>query len=693
MRATNVKSTAQLDLFYAKVVDEFSGGGGASSGMEMALGRPVDAAVNHDPAAIRMHKTNHPHTLHYQESVWAVDPKEVAGGHPIGLAWFSPTCTHFSRAKGLPLVDRHIRGLAWVILRWADDVRPWCIMMENVPEFVTWGPLMPDPKGRGMVPDPAHKGETFHAFIQMLTTGCKVRNDAFMEACEELQIDPFGPKAKRLLDGMGYDVEFREMMAADYGAATSRKRFFLIARSDGKPIVWPEPTHAPRDSKAVKEGKKLPYKSAAEIIDWTIPCPSIFDDKETIMQKYGKRTQRPLRPNTMRRIARGLDKFVLKSANPFIIPRGYGEREGQLPRVHDINDPVPTIVATNKHAVVVPNLVNICHAGAFRGQSVETPLPTLLGKNSHGLVESQLIPWSCTNTSNSTGEACDKPLNTVRTGGGGGQMLMQAQVAPWAFPNTTGAVGAPADQPVHTITSVGNQVLAAAHMIQYHTEQPGENVRGQSVHDPVATIDTSNRHGLVAVSLNQYFKSDPHGADVQKPLGTILSHDHHSLQASYLSKYYGGVVGAKVEDPLPTITAIDHNAMVTVHIEKMPETMNRENLGHWPEVRELLNEFCGYTLADNDILLLKINGQDYYIEDIGLRMLTPRELYNAMGFPADYIIDRDYKGNAYKPADQIARCGNAVPPPFATALVKANFPEWCTRSVTTMRELEEQIAV
>lgn len=646
------KVTPQMDLFYEKIVDNFAGSGGASVGIEMATGRPVDAAINHDPDAILLHKTNHPHTVHYQEDVFAIDPYEVAGGHPIGLAWFSPTCTHFSKAKGSPLVDRHIRGLAWVTLRWAMTVRPRGIMLENVEEFQTWGPLMPNPKGEGFVPDPDRAGETFQAFIQMLTTGCKEKNDAFYEACEFLQLGPDGENAKRLLDGLGYDLEYRELMAADYGAPTTRKRFFLIARCDGKPIVWPDPTHAPADSEEVKRGEKKPWRSAAEIIDWSKPIPSIFDSKEEIKSKYGLRVQRPLRPNTMRRVARGVDKFTIKAAKPFIIPRGYGEREGQRPRVHDINSPLPTVVSTAKHAVVAP----------------------------------EMVPWTVSNTGGSVGAPASEPTHTVRTGGGG-------------------------------------QMLAAAHLAHYHTEQ-SEKVRGQEMDKPLATIDTSNRHALVAASLTQYYGSDAHGANVKQPLNTVTTHDrmalqavsltefygankagasiadplhtvtaqsqHQGIQAAHLAKFYGGVDGAGMDKPLPTVTTIDHNAVVATKVEKVTPGMD---LHHWPEVRALLNEYCGYHLADDEILLLRINGDWYFISDIGLRMLNPAELHAAHAFPPDYIIDHDYKGNTYGASKQVARVGNSVPPPFATALVKANFPEWCKHPVTTMAELEKQVAV
>ena len=266
--------SGRISFFDEIIVDNFAGGGGTSTGIELATGRVVDVAVNHDPAAIRMHRTNHPYTRHYQESVWDIDPRKVCEGHPVGLAWFSPDCKHFSKAKGGKPVEKKIRGLAWVVMRWAGLVRPRVIILENVEEFQTWGPVR-----RGK-PVKSRKGETFRKFVSQLQS-------------------------------LGYAVEWRELVAADYGAPTTRKRFFLIARCDGKPIVWPRPTHAPRDSAAARSGELQPWRSAAEIIDWTLPCPSIFDSREEIRERYGLTAQRPLRPNTLRRAIRCVEKFVI----------------------------------------------------------------------------------------------------------------------------------------------------------------------------------------------------------------------------------------------------------------------------------------------------------------------------------------------------------------------------------------------
>ena len=315
-------SGAQINFLEEIIVDNFAGGGGASTGIELATGRPVTIAINHDPDAILMHKTNHPFTEHYQASVWDVDPREVSKGRPVGLAWFSPDCKHFSKAKGGKPVDKNIRGLAWIVLRWAGTVRPRVIILENVEEFQTWGPVR---KGH---PVKSKAGQTFRKWLSQL-------------------------------EALGYAVEWRELVAADYGAPTTRKRFFLVARCDGAPIVWPEPTHAPAGSREVLEGQKKPWRSAAEVIDWSLPCPSIFDTREAIREKYGLSAQRPLRTNTMRRVIRGVDKFAIKAPEPFLV------------------------------------VVN--HAGDFRGQNTADPLQTVTAKHGYGVASPLLAPLTMHN--------------------------------------------------------------------------------------------------------------------------------------------------------------------------------------------------------------------------------------------------------------------------------------------------------
>ena len=631
------------------IVDNFAGGGGASTGIEIATGRLVSLAVNHDPAAILMHRTNHPYTEHFQASVWDIDPKAVCRGRPVGLAWFSPDCKHFSKAKGAALVDRKIRGLAWITLRWAATVRPRVIILENVEEFQTWGPVR---KGK---PVKKLAGTTFRKFI-------------------------------RQLEELGYDVEYRELIAADYGAPTSRKRFYLVARCDGKPIVWPKPTH----SKTGADG--LPkWRSAAEIIDWSLPCPSVFASKAEIMERYGLKAVRPLAKNTMRRVIRGVDKFTIRSGKPFIVPTGYGERKGQAPRVHDMDAPVPTIVGTGKE--------NLCR-----------PL---------------LAPVTVTNTSNSVGGTVGAPVHTVTTAGN--QMLVTPFLA--ECNHSGGGHIAPVTDAHKTITAKHTGGIVAPALIQYHTEQT-EHVRASGLGTPINTVDASNRYGLTCANLVEYYTSG-RPLDVQDPLHTVTSHDREAVVAAHIAKYYGGVVGEKVGEPLPTVTAIDHNAVCAAHVVKfkgdnvgtppseplqtvtasagkeracsggtfavcrahLAKIRSGDDLGHWPEIRALLNEFCGYELAEDEVLLLEIGGALYYIADIGLRMLSPRELYNAMGFPPDYIIDRDYEGHEYKKSAQVARCGNAVCPPVASALVRANLPEWCGVTITTMAQLMDCVAV
>ena len=518
------------------IVDNFAGGGGASTGIEMATGYSVDIAINHDPEAIKMHKANHPNTKHYCENVWAVDPVKACNGHPVALAWFSPDCKHFSKAKGGKPKDKFIRGLAWVACRWAGLVRPRVIMLENVEEFKTWGPL-----GRRHHPIKAKQGETFQKFVQQLTD-------------------------------LGYEVQFRELIAADYGAPTMRKRFFMIARCDGKPIVWPEPTHGPADSEAVKAGLLKPYVGAYTKIDFSRPCPSIFDTSEEIKEKYGIRAVRPLAQKTMDRIARGFIKFVLNNPKPFIIQCNHGGER----RPNDIRDPIPTITGKHGYGIVEPYMVQIGQTGftADRSKDVREPLTTIVSKNEHCLISPTLI--------------------------------------------------------------------------QYHSETAQGEVRGQTIKDPIMTVDGSNRYGLVTSFLSKFYKSGT-GQDLREPLHTITtSAGHFGEVRAFLIKYYGDATGQDIEKPLDTVTTKDRFGLVT------------------------------------------IKGVDYQIVDIGLRMLEPRELYGCQGFPVDYIIDHDYTGKTYPRSEQVRRCGNAVCPPIPAALVRANLSELCVAERMPNMQIEAE---
>lgn len=483
-----------MDYSKEIIVDNFAGGGGASTGIELATGRSVEIAINHDPAAIAMHMVNHPDSEHYCESVWDVNPLEVTRGRPVALCWLSPDCKHFSKAKGGKPKEKSIRGLAWVAVRWAATVKPRVIMLENVEEFKTWGPLLKD----GM-PDPDKKGRTFQAFVNAL---------------------------KR----QGYQVDYRELRACDYGAPTIRKRFFLIARCDGRPIVWPKPTHGDPDSVEVKSGKLMPWRTAAEIIDWSLPCPSIFDRKK------------PLAENTLRRIARGIKKFVLENPHPFIAP---------------VNS-VPFITK-------------------FR-----------TGATGHSIVE---------------------PLHTITSGAG-------------------------SKRPAGAAHAMG---LVTAFLAQYHSETASHEARGQTLDRPILTLDTSNRYALVTSNLVK-MRGTNIGQPVTGPLQTITAGGNHFGEVrAFLMAYYGTGVGQAVDEPLHTVVTKDRFGLVTVH------------------------------------------GQDYQIVDIGMRMLEPHELFEAQGFPSNYVIDRDVNGKAYPKSAQVARCGNSVPPPFAEALVRSNLPEHCVR--------------
>ena len=476
------------------IVDNFAGGGGASTGIEMATGISVDIAINHDPEAIKMHKANHPSTKHYCENVWAVDPVKACGGHPVALAWFSPDCKHFSKAKGGKPKDKNIRGLAWVACRWAGLVRPDVIMLENVEEFKTWGPL-----GRRHHPIKAKQGQTFQKFVHQL-------------------------------ENLGYKVEFRELVAADYGAPTMRKRFFLIARCDGKPIVWPEPTHAPADSEAVKAELLKPYVGAYTQLDFSLPCPSIFDTAEEIKEKYGIRAVRPLAPKTMERIARGLKKFVLDNAEPFIVPVGYGERKGQKPRVHDIKNPLPTIVSSGKHYLCEPYMVQIGQTGftADRSKDVREPLTTIVSKNEHCLIEPKLAPCIMCNNENNTGASIESPLPTITTG--------------------------------------NRNFVVAPTLIQYHSETANGDVRGQRLDEPIMTVDGSNRYGLVTSFLSKFYKSGI-GQDIREPLGTVTANaggGHFGEVRAFLIKYYGQGTGQDIKELLDTVTARNRFGLVTI---------------------------------------------------------------------------------------------------------------------------------
>lgn len=559
-------------------VDNFAGGGGASTGIELAIGRNVDIAINHDPDAIAMHRANHPNTKHYCEDVWEVDPVEACNGKPVTLAWFSPDCKHFSRAKGGKPADKNIRGLAWVAVKWAYLVRPSVIMLENVPEIQTWGPL-----GKDNRPIKERAGETFDGFIKALSTGISTDHPAFPEMCEALSISWESEMAMALVKGLGYDIQFRTLRSCDYGAPTTRQRFYMIARCDGRKIVWPKPTHGQKNSADVKSGKKKPYHTAAECIDWSIPAQSIFE------------RDRPLAENTLRRIARGIRRFVIDNPEPFIVTVNHG-------------------------------------GDNFRGQSINEPLQTVTAKHGYGIVTPTIM---CNNENN---------------------------------------VGARVDSPLPTVTTGNRNFLVAPTLIQYHSETSKEEVRGQEVDQPIMTIDTAPRYALSCAHIMKNYGGGYTGAGskVDVPLDTVTATDHNSLVTAHIMTMRNHMDGQPVDEPLGTITA-----GTTHHLEVQAFLLKYYGNGTANSVNEPLDTVT----ARDRFALVTIHGEEYIITDIRMRMLQPRELFNAQGFPEDYIIDHDADGKVYPKVKQVARCGNAVTPPVPAALVRANLPECCVAEV------------
>lgn len=645
------------------IVDNFAGGGGASTGIEMAIGRSVDIAINHDPNAVAMHTTNHPDTLHYCESVYEVRPKVATAGRPVALAWFSPDCRHFSKAKGAKPVEKAIRGLAWVVLRWGMDVKPRVMKLENVEEFKTWGPLL----AGEMRPDPARAGETFEAFIGMLTTGISPDHPALAECCEFLNISLDSEDAARLVKGLGYVVEYRELRACDYGAPTIRKRFFMVMRCDGKPIVWPEPSHGDPKSPAVQAGKLAPWRTAAECIDWTIGAPSIFGRKK------------PLAENTLKRIARGIQRFVLDNPTPFIVKCNHtSTRSGyDCFRGQSLNEPLQTITKKHGYAIAIPHLTKF-RTGAT-GQDPTEPVPTITagtskrpGGNGHalGMVEASLAPFIGRQFGSSIGHRTDEPSATITAGGGGKSQLVVPTLIQMGYGERPGQ--APRvlslDNPMGTVTAGGNKFATVSAFLAKHY---GGNYTGPGVglDEPAHSVTTVDHHAVVAAHLMVNNTGHP-GGEVNMPTHTITTGNHHAAVTSHLVKLRGTCRdGQRTDAPMPTITAGGTHVgevKTLLAVDEYDEQRAEEAL-------EFLREYCG----PDSTGLVTIDGIVYRIVDIGMRMLQPHELYRAQGFPEWYIIDRDYRGVKYAKDKQVARCGNAVPPPFAEALVRANLPEYC----------------
>jgi len=593
-----------LDLNDEIIVDNFAGGGGASTGIELALGRHVDVAVNHDPEAVSMHQANHPQTRHYCESVWEVNPREVEPGRKIGLLWLSPDCKHHSKAKGGKPVEKNIRALAWVALRWAAIRKPRVIMLENVEEFKDWGPLVKDENGDHR-PCKKRKGREFNSFVNALRRH-------------------------------GYEVDWKELRACDYGAPTIRKRLFLIARCDGQPIVWPEPTHAkPDNTGRVPKGLK-PWRTAAECIDWSLPCHSIFLTKE---EGRAVGVNRPLADATMRRIAKGVMRYVVNAAEPFIVrtdqTSGKAERKG----VHNIGHSLNTIHTAGSFALVQPFITEHANGSNQRNMPTDEPLRTQCAEVKGGhfaLVAPTLVQTGYGERKGQAPRApgLDKPLGTVVAGG-----AKHALVSAFMAKHYGGVVGHSLHgEPLHTVTSSDHNSLITAHIQRDY----GQSI-GHDAESPLGTITAGGggKSALVTSNLVK-MRGTNIGQDDREPLQTISAQGQHFAEVrAFLVKYYGTDQDPQLRDPLHTVTTKDRYGLVTVA------------------------------------------GEEYAIADIGLRMLSPRELFRAQGFPDTYIIDRgmviDHEGRIHwkilTKSAQVRMCGNSVSPPLAATLVRANLAD------------------
>jgi DNA (cytosine-5)-methyltransferase 1 len=595
------------------IVDNFAGGGGASLGIGMALGRSPDIAINHDPEAIAMHAANHPETKHYCEDVWYVDPVEACDGRPVGLAWFSPDCKHFSKAKGGKPVSKKIRGLAWVVIRWAKAVKPRVIILENVEEFQTWGPLTAD----GM-PCPLRKGQTFRRW-------------------------------KTQLENLGYQVSTRELRASDYGTPTIRKRLFIVARCDGLPIAWPEATHG--DPKKIKNDlfsiNRKPWRTAAECIDWALPCPSIFE------------RHRPLAENTLRRIAAGIKRFERalhrQPDPPWTRPGGIAR--GTIQDDH----------WSESGGKGIGNTVHCSHGPRGRRQERETP---------------RARPAYDRGTLGTVTASGDYAICTPYLAGVGGRAGQSPERSP--------------DKPYQTITAKADAALVSPILVG--TGGPSYSGKLRTAELPIHTMTTDSRAALVSAFLAKHYTGVV-GSDLADPIGTVTSVDHHTLVTAHIQRDFGASVGHPASDPLGTVTGGGggKSSLVSSHLLKLygtckdgqpvtePVSTIRAEGTHLDEVRAFLIKYFGtdqdprlaeplHTVTSRDRFgLVTVRGEEYVIVDIGLRMLSPPELYRAQGFPEHYLINPEVGGKRLSKTAQVRMCGNSVCPPIAAAVARAQF--------------------
>lgn len=591
--------TLPLDLGQELVVDLFAGGGGASLGIARAYRHP-DVAVNHNPIAIAVHQANHPDTLHYTCDVFEVDPLEATQGRPVGVLWASPDCRHHSKAKGGKPRSKKIRGLAWVVIRWAAACKPRLIHLENVEEFADWGPL--DKEGK---PCPMRKGMTFRRWV-------------------------------RQLENLGYRVEHRELVAADYGAPTIRKRLYVIARCDGRPIVWPKPTHAKGGAGGLK-----PWRAAAECIDWTLPARSIFG------------RERPLAANTCRRIAKGLWRFVLTAAEPFIVHGASGAPRAQQP----LHDPA------NNAGVAT---------GSRNGSASESVTP-----GSHSRLSPFLTEHA--NASNQRVFSAGEPLRTQVAQVKGGHFAL---VAGHITKFRANSVGSDLADPMHTVTAGGDMKrpagaahamgLVAATMVQTgYGEREGQAPRALDLQAPLGTVVAGGvKHAVVQAAFLEQANTGNQGRDVRSPLSTICtSGSHQQLVTAYMVKFYGNEKdGVCVREPAHTVTTKDRLGLVQV-VQVPADVLSAELLDKARRCATFLHEHLPEHFREPADLVLV---GDHVLVDITLRMLAPRELARAQGFPADYVIERGADGRPITKTDQVRLIGNSVCPDVAEALIRAN---------------------
>jgi DNA (cytosine-5)-methyltransferase 1 len=587
------------------IIDSFAGGGGASTGIERALGRSPDVAINHSTAALALHAANHPDTLHLDSNIWDVDPRTVAKGRKVGLLWASPDCKHFSKAKGGAPRDRNVRDLAWVVVKWAEEVRPDVICMENVEEFLTWGPI--DNEGQ---PIREFAGQTFDDW-------------------------------KRRLRRAGYKVQHHELRGCDYGAPTIRKRFFLVARCDGRQIVWPQATHGDPKSTEVKRGKLLTWRTAAECIDWSIACPSIFDTSSEILAKHGLRSVRPLADNTLARIARGMKRYVIEAERPFLVEIGYGERPGQAPRTQDIAAPLATVVAGSvKHALIAPSITRF--NGGATGQDMRDPMPTVTANS-----------W-------------------IKKPGGAAPLGLLSPILTYA--QHGGAVRDMAD-PMHTITASRKDQNAI--ILPHLLSLKGTTRREVPIDAPHPTVLAGGGHSaLIAPHIMTMRNSQKPFNGADEPAHTITAGGAGlSTVTAWFAKYYGTGDGARMDEPLHTVTTKDRMGHMQAALQAPPFEPQHEARAR--AVADFLRAHDAW--GDAEFVTLTINGAVFVVVDIGMRMLTPRELFNAQGFPADYQIDGHWvdadgtqEWRTFPKHVQVSCCGNSVCPDVAAALVTAN---------------------